>query len=135
MKKIILKGLIAGTVLLVISYVSLFLLVRLLPGLAEQYYDPMFSLEGDKAWMFFFHPYILSFALAWFWSRFKSLFNGSYWLRGLEVGIVYSLIAILPSMWMIYSAFSVSLTLVISWGLYGLIQAAITGIISARLSP
>lgn len=135
MKKIILKGLTAGTVLLIVSFLSLLLLVKLFPGIAEQYYDPMFSLEGGKSWMFFLHPYILSFAIAWFWSRFKTLFNGSYWLRGLEVGLVYALIAILPSMWMIYSALSVSLTLVISWGIYGMLQAVISGIISARLSP
>ena len=135
MNKIILKGLTAGTVLLIVSYLALYLLVLVFPGLAEQYYDPMFCLEGEKTWMFFLHPYILSFALAWFWSRFKTLFNGSFWFRGLEVGLVYALIAILPSMWMIYSAFSVSLALVISWGIYGVVQAVIAGIISARLSP
>ncbi|MDZ4707194.1 MAG: hypothetical protein SH818_02235 [Saprospiraceae bacterium] len=135
MKKIILKGLTAGTVLLIVSYLALYLLVLLFPGIAEQYYDPIFSLEGNKTWMFFLHPFIISFALAWFWSRFKTLFNGSYWFRGLEVGLVYGLIAILPSMWMIYSALSVSLTMVISWGIYGLMQAVIAGIISARLSP
>lgn len=129
------KGLIAGTALLVVSYLSLYLLVKVFPAIASQYYDPMFSLEGDKAWMFFLHPYILSFALAWFWSRFKTIITGNYWIRGLKVGLVYSLIAILPGMWMIYSAFSVSLTMVLSWSIYGLAQAVIAGIISARLSP
>ncbi|MBK9931085.1 MAG: hypothetical protein IPP04_14610 [Saprospiraceae bacterium] len=135
MNKIILKGLIAGGTLLLVSYLTLFLLVKFMPGLAEQYYDPMFSLEGDKAWMFFIHPFIISFALAWFWSRFKSLFEGNFWFRGFEVGVVYALIAILPSMWMIYSAFNVTLPMVISWSIYGTMQAIIAGIISAKLSP
>ena len=56
-------------------------------------------------------------------------------MRGIEVGLFYGLIAILPSMWMIYSAFNVTLFMVISWGIYGVIQAMVAGIISARLNP
>lgn len=48
MNKIILKGLIAGGTLLLVSYITLFLLVKFMPGLAEQYYDPMFSLKETK---------------------------------------------------------------------------------------
>lgn len=135
MKKIILKGLTAGTVLLLISYFSLFLLVKIFPHLAEEYYDPMFSLEGSKAWTFFVHPYIISFVLAWFWSQFKTMFTGNFWLRGLKMGLVYALLAILPGTWMLYSAFSVSVPMVLSWGIYGVVQAAVAGIICARLSP
>ncbi len=135
MKIIALKVLISGLTLLVISYLTLFLLVKLVPSLAEQYYDPMFSLEGEKSWMFFVHPFIISFALAWFWLRFKTLFKGNLIMRGIEVGLFYGLIAILPSMWMIYSAFNVTLFMVISWGIYGVLQAMVAGIISARLNP
>ncbi len=135
MKLIALKVLISGVILLIISYLALFLMVKLVPSLAEQYYDPMFSLEGNKSWMFFIHPFIISFALAWFWMRFKTLFHGNLITRGIEVGLFYGLIAILPSMWMIYSAFNVTLLMVISWGIYGIIQAVIAAIISARLNP
>lgn len=135
MKLIALKVLISGVILLIISYLALFLVVKLVPSLAEQYYDPMFSLEGNKSWMFFLHPFIISFALAWFWKRFKSLFHGNLIMRGMEVGLFYGLIAILPSMWMIYSAFNVTLVMVISWGIYGVIQAVIAALISARLNP
>lgn len=135
MKLIALKVLISGVILLIISYLALFLMVKLVPSLAEQYYDPMFSLEGNKSWMFFIHPFIISFALAWFWMRFKTLFHGNMITRGIEVGLFYGLIAILPSMWMIYSAFNVTLVMVISWGVYGIIQAVIAAIISARLNP
>jgi len=135
MKLIALKVLISGVILLIISYLALFLVVKLVPSLAEQYYDPMFSLEGSKSWMFFIHPFIISFALAWFWKRFKSLFHGNWIMRGIEVGLFYGLIAILPSMWMIYSAFNVTLVMVLSWGIYGITQAVIAAIISARLNP
>ena len=71
MKKIIIKGLVAGAILLLFSYLALHLVVRFLPDVAEQYYNPMFDMEGNKTYLYFLHPFILSFALAWFWSRFK----------------------------------------------------------------
>ena len=125
----------AGTVLLASSYVSLNLVVAFFPGLAEQYYDPIFSFEGEKAILYFVHPYILSFALAWFWRRFKGLFHGSFWWRGIEMGLVYGLIATLPSMWITFSSLAISLGLVFTWLLYGVFQAIVVGIIFAKISP
>lgn len=135
MKKFLIKGLLAGTVLLASSYVSLNLVVAFFPGLAEQYYDPIFSFEGEKAILYFVHPYILSFALAWFWRRFKGLFHGSFWWRGIEMGLVYGLIATLPSMWITFSSLAISLGLVFTWLLYGVFQAIVVGIIFAKISP
>lgn len=135
MKIFLFKGIIAGAVLLVFSYGALYLMVNFFPNLAEQYYDPVFSLEGDKALLYFAHPFILSFALAWFWRRFKSLFHGPFWWRGMEMGMVYGLIATLPAMWITYSSMAVSVGLVITWFIYGVIQAMVVGIIFAKVSP
>ncbi len=135
MKKFLLKGFIAGAVLLGFSYAALYLAVTFFPSLAEQYYDPIFSFEGDKAILYFVHPFVLSFALAWFWKRFKSLFHGPFWWRGMEMGMVYGLIATLPAMWITYSSLTISLGLVFSWLIYGVIQAMLVGIIFAKISP
>ena len=135
MQKFLLKGLLAGAVLLGFSYAALYLLVSFFPDLAEQYYDSTFSMEGDKAVLYFIHPFILSFALAWFWRRFKSLFHGPFWWRGMEMGLVYGLIATLPAMWITYSSMAVSIGLAVSWLLYGVIQAMVVGVIFARVSP
>jgi hypothetical protein len=135
MKKFLLKGFIAGAVLLGFSYAALYLAVTFFPSLAEQYYDPVFSFEGDKAILYFVHPFVLSFALAWFWKRFKSLFHGPFWWRGMEMGMVYGLIATLPAMWITYSSLTISLGLVFSWLIYGVLQAMLVGIIFAKISP
>lgn len=135
MKKFLIKGIAAGAVLLILSYAALYLIVTLVPSLAEQYYDPIFSFDGDKAVLYFLHPFVLSFSLAWFWRRFKGLFHGPFWWRGIEMGLVYGLIATLPAMWIIFSSLSISLALVFSWLLYGVLQAMVVGIIFARVSP
>lgn len=135
MQKFLIKGFVAGFVLLVLSYVALYLVVTLLPGIAEEYYNPIFDMGGDKTILYFLHPFILSFALAWFWRRFKGLFHGSFWVRGIEMGLVYAVIAVLPSMWITFSAIAVSLQLVLTWLLYGAFQAIVVGIIYAKISP
>lgn len=135
MKKVIIKGIVAGTALLVFSYLALQIMVRFFPGLAEQYYNPVFDLEGDKSVLYFIHPYIVSFALALFWRRFKTLYHGPFWWRGIELGLTYSLVAVLPSMWITFSAFAVSLMMVFTWFMYGLMQGIVVGILYAKISP
>ncbi|MEQ1747299.1 MAG: hypothetical protein ABMA02_17845 [Saprospiraceae bacterium] len=135
MQKFFIKGIVAGAILLAISYVSLLFLVNFLPDLAEEYYNPVFDMEGNKVFLYFLHPFILSFALAWFWRRFKSLFHGPFWWRGMEMGLLYGLIATLPSMWITFSAMAVPLPLVLTWLLYGVFQAVIVGISYAKISP
>ncbi len=135
MKKILIKGFTAGAILLVFSYLALYFMVKFFPNLAEQYYNPVFDLEGDKTYLYFLHPFILSFALAWFWSRFKSLFTGSFLWRGIELGVVYALVATLPSMWITFSSLSVSIGMVFTWFLYGMFQAIVVGIVYAKISP
>lgn len=135
MNKLLIKGFVAGVILLVFSYLALYLVVTFFPRLAEEYYNPVFSLEGDKTILYFIHPFILSFTLAWFWGRFKSLFTGPFWWRGIEMGLVYGLIATLPSMWITFSSLAVSFSLVFTWFLYGLFQAIVVGIVYAKISP
>jgi len=135
MKNVLIKGFVAGIILLILSYAALYLVVRFLPNIAEEYYNPVFSLEGDKTVLYFLHPFILSFALAWFWRRFKSLFTGPFWWRGIEMGLVYGIVATIPSMWITFSSLAVSFTLVFTWFLYGVFQAVIVGIIYAKISP
>ncbi|MEX0998038.1 MAG: hypothetical protein WDZ45_13390 [Flavobacteriaceae bacterium] len=132
-KNLFIKSLIAGFILLIINFIGLFINIKFFPSLADEYFSPAFDMEGYKGVLFLLHPFIVSFALAWFWKRFKKLLSGNFWMKGIEVGLVYGLIAVFPSMWMILSAFDVSLVLVISWFIHGLIQGTIVGLIYAKM--
>lgn len=135
MKKILTSGLIAGCMLFVISYGGLYLGVKFFPGLFVTYNNPLFNSDGSRDVLFYLHAFIISFALSWFWERFKSLFKGSMVLRGLEFGLVYSLTALLPVMWISFSSLDITLVMVGSWFLYGLAQAVIAGLVFARVNP
>lgn len=136
MKKILIAGFTAGIVLLLISLGLMFLVIKIFPTLAEEYFSPVFrwsSVETD--WMFFVHPFILSFSLKWFWERYKDIFQGSVMLRAFEVALVYGIVAMVPVLWLTYSSIDISIGMVLTWLGYGIIQAFIAGLIFSWLNP
>ena len=135
MKKILISGLIAGCILFIVSYGGLFMAVKFFPGLFMEYNNPLFNSDGGRDVLFYLHAFIFSFALSWFWDRFKGLFKGALILRGLEFGLVYSVIALLPVMWISFSALDITVVMVLSWFLYGLVQAIIAGLVFAKINP
>ena len=135
MKKVLASGLIVGLILFIISYGGLFLSIKFFPGFFVVYNNPLFNSDGSRDILFYLHALIISIALSWFWQRFKGLLKGPVLLRGLEFGLVYGLIALLPVMWITFSSLDITLVMVTSWFLYGLFQALIAGIIFARLNP
>jgi hypothetical protein len=135
MKKVAISGLIAGAILFVVSYGGLFLAIQLVPWLFVEYNNPLFNSNGSRDVLFYMHAFIISFALSWFWDRFKPLFKGPSILRGLEFGLVYSIVALLPVMWISFSSLDITFVMVLSWYFYGLFQAIVAGIIFAKLNP
>jgi len=136
LKKILKTGLIGGVILFIASYGSLFIGVQIFPNLFVEYINPVFNSGGIDRFAFFYaHPFILSVALAWFWERFKSMFEGHFLWRGLEFGCIYAMVALLPVMWITYSAWDVTMGMVGSWLLYGFFQSVIAGIYFAKVNP
>ena len=135
MKKIILSGLVAGIILFIISYGGLYLSVRFFPSLFIEYNSPLFNSDGSRDLLFYLHPFIISFTLSWFWDRFKALFKGTFILRGIEFGFVYAMVALLPVMWITFSSLDITFSIVLSWFLYGLMQAIFAGLIFAKRNP
>jgi hypothetical protein len=135
MKKIIITGLVAGAALLILSVLGLFVTIWVFPTIASQYYDPAFDMQSSRIMIYFIHPFIISLALSWFWQRFKGALAGSFLTRGIEFGSIYTLVATLPMMWMIYSAMSISLEMVATWFVFGWLQGVIAGLIFEKMNP
>ena len=133
-KKVILSGLVTGCVLLVLSILGLYGTIWLFPSMAVQYFDPTFDKQSERAVLYFAHPFVAGSALAWFWHRSKGLFKGSFLNKGVEFGVLYWLVAVLPMMWLIYSAIDVSLLLAASWMLFGLIQGIVAGLLFQKMN-
>ena len=128
-------GIISGFVLLVLSVLGIHVTVWLFPSIAEQYFDPAFDTGSSKIMLYYLHPFVISFALAWFWVRFKGILTGKYFTRGIEFGLIYVRIATIPMLWLIYSAMSVSLPMVCTWLVLALLQGTISGLIFEKMDP
>lgn len=135
MKKIIIAGLVAGLVLLVLNILGLYITIWLFPKIAEQYFDPAFSTRTGKEVIYYLHPFVMSLALSWFWSRFKGVLTGSFITRGIEFGLVYVFVATFPMLWLVYSAMSVSVEIVITWFALALLQGVVAGLVFEKMNP
>ncbi|RYF88898.1 MAG: hypothetical protein EOO03_07290 [Chitinophagaceae bacterium] len=135
MKKIISSGLISGIIVSIISYGSLFLAIQFLPMLFVDYNNPLFSSDGSRDAMFYAHAFIISMALSVAWERFKGMLRGNLLLRAFEFSLMYALIAILPVMWICFSAMDITVLMVVSWLLYGFMQAFVAGIVFGKINP
>ena len=135
MKKVVVAGSVAGIVLLVLSILGLYATILIFPNLAVQYFDPAFDTQSSRIMIFYLHPFIISMALSWFWNRFKTVLTGSFLTRGIEFGLIYLLIAIMPMLWLIYSAMNVSLGIVSTWMLLALAQGVVAGLIFEKMNP
>ena len=134
-RKVITSVLASGLILLLLSIVMFYASAYLFPAVTEQYLSTVFRNSGKTDWLFYTHPFILSISLKWFWERYKDIFKGPLLLRAIEVALVYGIVALLPVLWLTYSVIDVSLTMVLTWLLYGLIQSFVAGILFAKINP
>jgi hypothetical protein len=129
MKKIFLSGLIAGTVLLILSIAGLYLLLWQMPDMAMEYFGPAFTSQMQRSILYYVHPFVIGIGLSWLWNRLKSELKGSTFVRSLKFGLSYLAIGTFPYMLLIYSAINVSLAVVATWLVFGFVEATIAAII------
>jgi len=136
MKKAVSPVLLAGTLVLVVSLLLLFTIIYFLPSVMDEYYNPVFrSSSFQTDWLFYTHPFVLSISLYWFWDRFKTFFNGSFVWRAFEIALAYGIIAMVPVLWLTFSAIDISFIMVSTWLAYGIMQAFVAGLVFAKMNP
>lgn len=134
MKKIFFSGLIAGLVLLMISVAGLYLLLWILPDMAMEYFGQAFISEMPRNILYYVHPFVIGTGLSWLWSRLQKTLKGPALVKSLKFGLSYMAIATLPCMLLIYSAINVSLRVILTWLVFGFIEAVIAALIFNKLN-
>jgi hypothetical protein len=136
MKKTASPILIAGFLVLLVSVTMLYTIIYFLPSVMEEYYNPVFrSSSFATDWLFYGHPFVLSISLYWFWDRFKTFFDGSLVWKAFEIALAYGIIAMLPVLWLTFSAIDISFIMVGTWLAYGILQAFVAGLVFAKMNP
>ena len=128
-KEILKNTLVGGLAIFIASYGGLYLAIRLNPNFFVDYINPIFNSDGSRDFYFYLHPFILALVLAVFWNRFRKMFGGNKIKVGIEFGIVYAFVALVPILWITYSAMDVDFQMVATWLVYGLFQSSIAGMI------
>jgi len=121
--------------MLVLGLGMVYVGIYFFPRIADEYFSPVFRKAGETDWTFYIHPFILSFGLKWFWERYKGIFKGNILTRAVEVALVYGIVALLPILWLTFSAIDVSFKIVVTWFIYGLVESFAAGIIFAKMNP
>lgn len=133
MKKVFTSGIIAGFAILILSFAGIYATIFLLPEIANEYYDPTY--RTDRLWLFIAHPFVMAITFAWFWDKFKDSIQGGWLFKGVWMGLIYAAVATLPAMWLTFSSLNVSLGMVITWFLYGVLCAVTAGVIFSKINP
>lgn len=128
MKKTLTSGLVAGLAMLLLIAILTPVYNLIFPGISQEYMnvslfrpwsDPLMSL-------YYLYPFLLGLVLAWFWGKAKKMFSGKSNLeKAKEFAVFYWLIAGLPGMFITYSSFQVSLSLILAWSISGFVDAFI----------
>jgi hypothetical protein len=135
MKKIFVSGIIAGFVLLIFCVIGLYASEWLLPELTKDYYTPVINAGAGRVIIYSVHPIVTGLALSWFWSKFKDSLTGSFFSRGIEFGLIYAVIGILPMLWLVYSPLNATLSMVAGWFLFWVFQGLVAGLVFEKTNP
>lgn len=137
MGKIILRGVIAGLVVLVTMMIPGMLCAFFVPGYKESYenYRLFRMMEDARAYLFLLFPIATGIGLSWLWSKVKLSFEAgkSAVARGVSLGILYFFAAIIPNMMVTYASFQVTKFHVLVWSLNGLVSSICGGIVLALM--
>jgi len=133
MKKILGLGLLVGLAMTILGLALSRFFYFIWPSLNTEYQNAaLFRPWSDPLMsIYFVYPFLLGIILAWLWAKTKSLFAGGYFKKGFSFGLIYWLVTI-PGMVISYSTFPISLIMVFSWSLSGLVQTLVAGIILAK---
>jgi hypothetical protein len=137
MKKVVLPGLVAGAVMLVIGLVVGYLCMLLFPQLKTAYENTSLfrSWEDPIMYLYFAYPFVTGLILAWVWNKVKKLFTGKAWAkRGGSFGLVYWVVVTIPGMLISYASFPLTLLMIATWTVSGLLEALCAGPILAAMN-
>ena len=122
------KGLIAGLANLVLGFVLNWLVGMVLPSIAGEYQNTtMFRPWSDPLMtVYFAYPFILGLVAAYLWDKVGKP-------KPVEFAKLYFIIATIPGMFITYTSFQISLTMVLLWAVTGFVQAWVAAYVFTKV--
>tara|TARA_Y100000310_G_C19985072_1_gene491555 strand:+ start:113 stop:511 length:399 start_codon:yes stop_codon:yes gene_type:complete len=128
------KVLLAGFIILIFGMLTNWLIGFILPGLMLEYQNTaIFRPWNDPLMiMFFGYPFILSYVLYHLWGMVNKQFKGDVQKKAFAFAKLYFIIATIPGMFITYTSFQLSFSIIISWTVIGFVQAFVAGYVFAK---
>lgn len=128
------KGLIAGLAILIIGMALNFGIQAFIPDLTKEYQNTAIFRPWDDPLMmaYFAYPFILGIVAAYFWNLIEKKFTGDAVSKAYQFARLYFIIATIPGMFISYTSFQVSLTMILVWTITGFLEAFVAGLIFTR---
>jgi hypothetical protein len=136
MKKILIRGLAAGILMLVASLAIGYAAAAVFPSLNVEYEESGLFRPMNDPWMsyMFIHPLLNGLFLSWLWDKTKGSFKGKDPLkRGMNFGLIIWIVFNIPGMLITISSFPLSELMVASWAVSVLIQYVLAGIVFSKM--
>lgn len=133
--QILIKGLLAGAVILVVGMLLSPAFQALAPGLKAEYQNPdLFRPWSDPIMsLYFVHPFLLGIILAWIWNKVSAVVVAKSELqRGLIFGAAVWAMSSLPGMLITYASFPLSVMMVTNWCISGLVEMLCVGVFFSK---
>ena len=136
MKKIIGASLLAGFLMVVVSFVFSILMGLIFPQIPKEYANANIfrSWSDPLMYLFFICPFITSFIFALLWEKHKNLLPGkTAYQKVFKLVMIYFIFSVL-GMIITYSTFQVSLLMTVDWIISVFLQSIVgTWIISKMI--
>jgi hypothetical protein len=122
------RGLIAGLANLVLGFGINQFVMLLLPAITAEYQnEAMFRPWSDPLMMVYFaYPFILGVVAAYLWERVGKP-------KPFDFAKLYFLIATIPGMFITYTSFQISFTMVLLWAATGFVEVFVAGLVFVRV--
>ena len=135
MKNILIPGFIASIAIFIVGMGLGFFFHAAFPSLNTEYSNTaIFRPWNDPLmWLYYFHPLLMGYLLAWAWKATKPLFNKGITMRIMQFTMAYWLITIIPGMLMTISSFQVSMLMVLTWTSTAFFQTLAASFVYARM--
>jgi len=129
------SGLIAGLIMLIISFVMTIILNLIFPQITLEYSTQMYRSWNDPLMLLFYlHPFILGLILSWVWQLTSLIMKGDDITKAVKFTFAYIIIAQIPGMYITFASMNVSLLMIMGWILTNLIQILCGSIIISKMN-
>jgi hypothetical protein len=128
-------GLFAGIIMLLVMLIVMNGLVIIFPQIEQEYSTHVYRNCDDILFLLLFlHPFLLGLIISWTWNLTSIIMKGDELTKVVNFTFAYIMIAQIPGLFLMYSFMNVSLLMIMSWLMNGLLQVLCGSFVISKMT-